>query len=235
MNAFGGTFGDIPSMQVFLDSVKTPGFKAAVDAARKTYADNNTKSTWALAETNVGQLSFYLQDEIQASKNFTLTLGLRFDKALYFNTDSLIAENLRRNCCYDPTIEYYDETGKAIKFSHTDLPESNILISPRIGFNWDVKGDRTTQLRGGTGLFTGRFPFVWIGNQVANPNFFFYNTTRSDFKFPQVWRTNLGFDQKFGEGWTFSTDLIYTKDVNAMMVRNYGVKLPTAKLQGVDN
>ena len=42
-------------------------------------------------------------------------------------------------------------------------------FSPRVGFNWNASGDRSTQIRGGTGIFTGRVPFVWIGNVISNP------------------------------------------------------------------
>lgn len=92
------------------------------------------------------------------------------------------------------------------------------------------------QLRGGSGLFTGRLPFVWIGNQVANPNWWFYNKTANDFKFPQIWRTNLGYDQKFEGGWVTSIDAIYTKDLNAAFVRNASLATPTGTLNdGADN
>jgi hypothetical protein len=228
----GGTFGPgFESVQSFLDYVGSDDMQAVVDHAQNTFNAGN----WALAETNVGQLAFYVQDEWAVTNNFTFTYGLRVDAPLYFNTPELIQENIDRNCCVDESITYFDETGDPIQFTHTELPEGNVLFSPRLGFNWDVNGNGETQIRGGSGLFTGRFPFVWIGNQVANPNFFFYNVTRPDFKFPQVWRTNLGVDKKFGAGWILSTDLIYTNDINAMMVRNYGVKPPTARLQGVDN
>ncbi|MCS2302497.1 hypothetical protein NXX23_07625 [Bacteroides ovatus] len=43
-----------------------------------------------------------------------------------------------------------------------------MLISPRLGFNWDIKGDRSIVLTGGTGLFTGLLPFVWFTNQPTN-------------------------------------------------------------------
>lgn len=59
--------------------------------------------------------------------------------------------------------------------------------------------------------------------------------TEKDFKFPQVWRTNIGVDKAFGEGWIATADFIYTRDINAMMVRNYGRKPPTGTLQGVDD
>lgn len=81
-------------------------------------------------------------------------------------------------------------------------------------------------------MFTGRLPFVWVGNQVANPAFYFYCVTAPDFKLPQVWRTNLGIDKKFGSGWTTTVDLLYTKDINAQMTRNYGLIKPTGTLVG---
>src|SRR5690625_2154925 len=48
----------------------------------------------------------------------------------------------------------------------SQFPGINPLWSPRLGFNWDVAGDRSTQVRGGTGVFSGRLPFVWISNQI---------------------------------------------------------------------
>src|SRR5690625_7304247 len=50
----------------------------------------------------------------------------------------------------------------------SEFPSVNPLWSPRFGFNWDISGDRTTQIRGGTGIFSGRLPFVWISNQVRS-------------------------------------------------------------------
>ena len=86
------------------------------------------------------------------------------------------------------------------------------------------------QVRGGSGLFTGRFPFVWIGNHIGNPFSFFYNATDQDFKWPQVWRSNIGTDFKIPSGTIFTVDVAYTKDVNAMMVRNYKLGTPTGIL-----
>ena len=104
------------------------------------------------------------------------------------------------------------------------------MISPRLGFNWDVKGESKTQLRGGTGVFTGRFPFVWIGNQVQGVDFFFYQTVDPDFQFPQVWRTNLGLDHRFENGLVLTADVSYTKDLNAPHVQNWGLNTPSATL-----
>ena len=240
LNAYGGTFGPgYESTAAFLDSISTGGFDNEVAAARATSQANGGEGGtagqgWALAETNVGQFAFYLQDEWTVNKKLTLTYGVRMDMPLYFNTSSKIEENIKRNCCYDPTITWYNEQGTPQQFDHTQLPKQVPLFSPRIGFNYDMGSEgKTAQLRGGTGFFTGRLPFVWIGNQVANPNFFFYNFTDPNFKFPQVWRSNLGYDRKMGD-WVFTMDILYTKDLHAAMVRNYGLKLPTGTLKGPD-
>jgi len=242
----GGTFGPgFNSVSDFVAFVNAGSMDPIVDYARQTFADNEANDTWALAETNVGQLGIYAQDQWQATDNLTLTFGLRVDVPLYFDTPEKIQENIDRKGVWDPAnnsfgnynpeIIYFDKDGNSVLFNSTDLPENGTLFSPRFGFNWDISGEQTLQLRGGTGLFSGRFPFVWIGNQVANPDWFFYNMTDKNFKFPQVWRTNLGIDKALEGGLTLSADVMYTKDINAMMVRNYGFNTPTDNLNGVDN
>ncbi len=241
----GGTFGpgfsDVASFLAFITDPTNP-MQPIVDNAQNVYDAGN----WALAETNVGQLSFYVQDKVLLNPNFTLTYGLRMDAPLFFDTEKKMKENIVRNGGlwdpangsfgnYNPNIQYHDEKGNPVLLNSLDLPKSLPLFSPRAGFNWDVNGDQTLQVRGGTGVFTGRFPFVWVGNQVANPAFFFYCTTDPDFKFPQVWRTNIGGDKRLKGGWILSADFIYTKDINAMMVRNFGRDLPSGNLIGADD
>lgn len=191
---------------------------------------------WALAETNVGQLSFYVQDEWNASEKFKLTYGVRFDKPLFFDTAQKAQEVIDRACCYVPSIPYTNpRNGETVFFDNTEMPNSDWLISPRLGFNYDVNGDDTFQLRGGSGLFTGRFPFVWLGNQIANPEVFFYQMVDPDYKYPQVWRTNIGTDYKFESGLILTGDVSYTKDINGAHVQNWGLSEPSGTLQGVDN
>ncbi|MCF4101924.1 carboxypeptidase regulatory-like domain-containing protein [Gillisia sp. M10.2A] len=226
----------------FEEAVNNGTIAAALANAQNIYNTNNANSTWALAETNVGQLAFYGQDKWKMNDQFTFTYGLRVDQPLYFDTKDKIAQNIERSAGgtypdgnYQPEITYYDENGATVKLNSLDLPSKKLLFSPRLGFNYDVKGDKTLQLRGGTGIFTGRLPFVWIGNQVANPNFFFYTTSSPDFKYPQVWRNSLGLDYKFKNGILASTDVIYTRDVNAQIVRNYGLATPSGTLNGADS
>ncbi len=241
-----GVFGSFPSVTDFVNSVNSNAFDADVQNAKNAFTNNNANNTWNLAQLNVGQWGIYAQDKWEVKSNFTLTYGVRFDTPLYFDTPEKVRENIARNGgtydpvnnpggLYNPAITYYDEKGAPVKFDHTVLPQAKPLVSPRVGFNWDVKDDKSLQVRGGSGLFTGRFPFVWVGNQVANPAFFFYCVTDPKFKFPQVWRSNIGLDKRLNGGWTLSTDIIFTKDVNSMIVRNYGKGIPTGALVGPDN
>lgn len=191
---------------------------------------------WSLAETNVGQMAFYLQDEWNVNDNFKVSYGVRFDKPLFFDSGKKAQEVIDRSFDYHPEIDYYDPSnGNTVKFDQTKMPDNQFLISPRVGFNWDVNGDKTLQVRGGSGLFTGRFPFVWLGNQIANPNFWFYQVVDPEFKFPQVWRNSLGLDYQLENGVVLTTDLSYTKDLNGAHVQNWGLKTPTGTLNGVDN
>jgi hypothetical protein len=247
-------FGDI-DIKTFKDSVPVSGavvfgaypLDVDVNYARKRAAANR----WQLVEFTVAQASFYLQDEFQASNKLKLTYGLRIDKPLYLNSrfstpninsDGTYAGSFTTGAPNEPTIPnndnltLFDANGNPIQngvgkaLDNTKLPTGKPVFSPRVGFSWNVKGDKTLQIRGGTGLFTGRFPFVWVGNHIGNPYSFFYNSTDRSFKWPQVWRTNLGADFRIPAGTVFTTDIAYTKDVNAMMVRNYKLGKPTGAL-----
>ena len=216
-----------------------------------TYASNRAAADkWTWVDLTVAQLSVYLQDEWHAANNFRLTYGLRMDKPVYMeNKFKFTDPNFNANGTFagsytegSPTLQNNDNltlfdadgkpitNGKGKDLDNTRLPTRKPLFSPRVGFNWDVKGNKTLQIRGGSGLFTGRFPFVWIANHIGNPYSFFYNATDKNFKWPQVWRSNLGTDFKIPYGTIFSFDIAYTKDVNAMMVRNYKLGTPTGIL-----
>lgn len=244
-------FGDI-DIKTFMDSVPRGGnviFGAYPLDVDVNYAANRSKvNDWNWYYLTVAQLSAYLQDEWSISSRLRLTYGLRADKPNYFNS-SYRSPNINADGTFagsftqgEPTVPnndnllLFDENGNRVTngvgkdLDNTRFPTKKILLSPRIGFNWDVTGNKKLQFRGGSGLFTGRFPFVWIGNHLGNPFSFFYNVTSKNFKWPQVWRNNLGLDFKIPTGTIFTVDAVYTKDVNAMMVRNYKLGIPTGTL-----
>ncbi|WP_242155030.1 TonB-dependent receptor [Aestuariivivens sediminis] len=207
---------------------------------QQTFEANNavpegTPGGWALAETNVGQLAFYLQDEWNVSEKFKLTYGIRFDKPLFFDSAEKAQEVIDRGFVLPDVMYYNPNTAQRVTIDNTQMPTNKWLISPRVGFNYDVNGDDTFQLRGGSGLFTGRFPFVWLGNQIANPDAFFLQAVDPEYQFPQVWRTNIGTDKKLENGLILTADLSYTKDINGPHVQHWGLLPPSGTLQGVDN
>ena len=168
-----------------------------------------------------------------SSDDFKLTYGVRFDKPFYFDTSDLIQNYIDTDngASRDNSVAYFNpNTNEEVFLNSTKLPSKDWLISPRVGFNWDAKGDNTTQLRGGTGVFTGKLPFVWIGNQVSGADDGFFQLVDSEFEFPQVWRTNIGVDQVFESGLVVTADVAYTKDLNAAHVQNWGMRNPSGTL-----
>lgn len=124
------------------------------------------------AKMKYNQFSAYIQDQVNFSDRFRLTGGLRFELPIY--------PELKNN---------YNKAFAAIKFKQNDgslqsyatdqLPDAPLTVSPRIGFNWDVFGNHKLVLRGGTGYFIGRLPFVWlvsaVGNSGCGQYTYFYN------------------------------------------------------------
>lgn len=111
-------------------------------------------------KVDVAQMSFYVQDEFAVNKNLNVTAGVRVDIPKYNNTPE---EN--------PFLEgltLLDENDKSESIDQDKLPSDDPIISPRVGFNY-ANDDRSMQVRGGFGVFTGRLPFVWIGNVFSNP------------------------------------------------------------------
>ena len=102
------------------------------------------------------QLGLYLQDEWDVLNNLKVQAGIRFDDLVFDNSDIM-----RNNAIYG-----LDFGGR-----HIDTgawPKNNIQISPRIGFSWDVFGDTSLKVRGGSGFFAGRIPLVFFTNMPQN-------------------------------------------------------------------
>lgn len=100
------------------------------------------------------QLGFYAQDEYSAAEGLRITGGLRVDIPVFL--DKPLAN------------EQFAASFQSQGLATDTKPKSQFLFSPRLGFNWDVTNDGNTILRGGTGIFTGRLPYVWLGNAYNN-------------------------------------------------------------------
>ncbi|MGL4852133.1 MAG: TonB-dependent receptor [Phocaeicola sp.] len=211
---------------------------------RYRFAEANVSVTgdprWAPA-FGAGQLGFYMQDKWNVTDNFNLTVGIRMDMPLFFDTPS---ENKEFN-------QYAESKNWNYRTNHK--MKSTPMFSPRVGFRWDINGDGRYTLRGGGGVFTGRIPFVWLSNNFSNTGVQMsaYDTRSTDdlslilnpygqganaekltasgsqiinvfdenFKFAQNLRFNLGFDFDFaGIDWT--AEAIYSKTLNDILYQN---------------
>ncbi len=126
-----------------------------------TYGYNGDKNPAATVRFH--QAGIYAQDEWSATDKFKLTYGIRFD-GLFFDNGDLVTNNAIKALTYYPKA--YD-----FKAKHIDTgkwPETQVSISPRVGFTWDVLGNKDLKLRGGTGLFVGRLPLVFFTNMPTN-------------------------------------------------------------------
>ncbi len=203
----------------------------------------------------------YGQDEWKPIPNLTVTGGLRVDAPSFGNTgyDNAVAD----------TMTFRSASGARVQFNSGKLPGVNLLYSPRLGFNYDVMGQHNTQIRGGSGIFSGRPAYVWISNQIGNtgvltgfiqasttqayqfnpnPNAYAPATvtggpassfelalTDPKFKFPQVWRSNIGVDQRLPWGMTGTAEFLYTKDVNGIAYENVNLPAADTSFSGVDD
>ncbi len=104
------------------------------------------------------QYSVYGQDEISINKDFKLTVGLRIDLPTYPGVPQVLTHPL--------VLAQNFEGGE--KVNTGILPGKRLMWSPRVAFNWDLYGDRSLQIRGGSGIFTGKIPFVWIVSQSGD-------------------------------------------------------------------
>ena len=112
---------------------------------------------------NYSQISVYAQDDMEFSKFFKFTVGLRLEMPFVrFRYDN-------RNVEFD-AIANANPNSSFAGLSTADKPSSDFHISPRVGFNWDITHKRKLILRGGTGLFTGRIPNVWLVSAAVNSN-----------------------------------------------------------------
>jgi hypothetical protein len=98
------------------------------------------------------QLGLYAADDWEVSPLLRVSLGLRGEMFLL------------------PTKPYANAAAqRAFGYATDVVPNAAVLLSPRVGFEYDLSGgERQFKLRGGTGLFTGRAPLVWLSNQYSN-------------------------------------------------------------------
>ncbi|MGF2413245.1 TonB-dependent receptor [Ferruginibacter sp.] len=190
------------------------------------------------AKAGSNDLSLFVQDKWRVKKNLNITYGLRVDNSMYTGS-------------FDQNPDFAALTfANGAKYDVGKKPKNALLVSPRLGVNWDVLGDKTLQVRGGGGIFSGPPPFVWISNQASNNGVQFGSIIKTsgvpfnqdpnayrpatgaantaygiavsdkDFKYPSVLKTGLAVDKKFKGDWVVTLEGTYTKDINAVYYSN---------------
>ncbi|MBQ9548687.1 MAG: TonB-dependent receptor [Bacteroidales bacterium] len=214
------------------------------------YADPDLtggETIWA-APTTAAQFGVYGQVEWRLSRNLQVTYGLRVDAPVLLNKPT-------ENEVFNAT-DFATKNGEYVGV----VPRFAPLFSPRLGFRWYLDDEHKSLLRGGTGVFTGRVPFVWLSNAYNNtgmetksvtvkpiPAGFpltsdpyndivkgagyagsaagqTINTLNRKFKYPQNFRTNIGFDREFEGGWKLTLDAIFSKQMNNVYFKNLAIE-----------
>jgi hypothetical protein len=244
--------GNISGFNITNYNPTTYGFASTVTGIANSATTGNTyyaqkyamSDEFPFAKVNVLQLGFYVQDKWKINDKINVTGGLRIDMPVFLT-------DLQDN----PTVaaETYRD---GIKIDVSKYPGARPMLSPRLGFNYQPFEDGSLQVRGGTGLFSGTPPYVWISNQAGNNGVLFgdlnisgnnrqtlgftgdVNTykpaagvatradisiTDSEFNYPNLWKSNLAADYKFGDGWIATIELLYSKDLNAIYHDNIGL------------
>lgn len=198
------------------------------------YAANPSEKWYA--RFSVAQLGGYIGDKWAVRPNLFLTFGARVDVPIINNI---------------PAANSLVETTYGIKTNQA--ASGNVLFSPRFGFNWDLFDDKTTQVRGGIGLFSGRTPYVWISNQysntgmeftrldIRNPAFSFVADPKNqptagvgltseidmidaNFKYPQLFRANVAVDRELPFGIIGTVEFIYSKNISEILYQNKNLR-----------
>ena len=193
--------------------------------------------------------SLYAQDEFTVNKRLSLSVGLRFEGNIFLND-----QNVAADVANHPVFGQY--TGGVIP---------RFILAPRFGFNYDVKGDNSWKLRGGSGIFAGRMPFAWgaysyiyngaqFGSVDVRPdgevdliseNYEELGTLQSDkreinlidpnFKLPRVWRSSIATDIKLPASTLFTIEAIFTKTIYDILFQNANLNENTIPLQNAGN
>ena len=204
------------------------------------------------ATTYAAQFGLYAQDEWKPSNNFTLTYGVRADMPVllnkpYANPTFNATEFATKN------NEYVGVTPKAtvlwsprvgfrwfLDSAHKSLLRGGAgLFTGRVPFVWLSNAYNNTGMD--TKGVTIKFPSTDFTNFPTTSNPYkdvvtaykdklssgggaTINTMNENFKYPQVARFNLGFDQDFGYGWKFTFDALYSKQLNNVFFNNLAIK-----------
>lgn len=206
------------------------------------YVQNNPSGTIGVFET-----ALYLQDKYGLTNNLDISLGIRLDGQ--FLTQELPVSNLISSS------ENFNQFDNQLR--------NNIQLNPRLGINYRIP-THNLQIRGGTGLFSGKLPYLWFGyiEYISGTNYFNIDIKPSDplpivedlstlqnvqpsitevnlldpdFKFPRDWKTNLGIDWTPTDRWKFGIEGTYTNTLQGLLFQTLNRQEVFSNYSGTDN
>jgi len=206
------------------------------------FVQSNPSATIGVVESAV-----YLQDKYSLSNQLEVSFGLRVDHQA-LTEDIPISSVLQES----PEFENFDNRLR-----------NNFQLNPRLNITYTTAEENLT-LRGGTGFFSGKLPYLWFaymeyisGTQYFNidirpqralpieedlgtlqsiqPDLAEINLLDPNFKYPRDWKTNIGLDWKINKEWNFSTDASYTKVVQGLFFQTLNRRENLSVFEGADN
>lgn len=180
--------------------------------------------------------SIYLQDEFTVNDKLSFQAGLRIDTQ-YYPGDFPISEEIKNTPFYS---------------NYKNTINTSPQLSPRFGFNYKINNNVT--LKGGSGLFTGRMPFLWYaypeyisGTKYFNIDFkptgvlpisndllaletvqgkrlTEINLIDNNFSLPKDWKSNLSIDFKLKNNFAFNVEATYAKVLKGLLFQSINRK-----------
>ncbi|MGH1338074.1 MAG: TonB-dependent receptor [Aureispira sp.] len=211
--------------------------------------DYDFNRTEPSAQFGLALLSLYAQDRFRLNDRFSITAGVRLSMQVNLNP-APVNEQVKQSPEFS---EYTNQYG--------GVPQFN----PRLAFNWIVDERERFQIRGGTGIYSGRIPFAWYaysyyisGNDYGNidlrpggttvpltdnlsdlrsqqPNLTEINLVKDNFKLPSVSRSSLAFDVKLPERIFLTVEGMFSKTITSIVFTSLNLKDSTAQYAGADD
>ena len=158
------TFGDLSPFG-FHEQSNNPALEFFLEGLPLSYIGAGPSNSDSHRSYRQNLASGFAQDFFRVTNTFTVNFGLRYD----FYSNPTEAHG-RLSSIHDPLTDSGPTVGKVFASTPKDL------LSPQMGFAWNVFGDGKTVLRSGAGIFRDRLPVLFYGVDRFLPPFYNINS-----------------------------------------------------------